>query len=93
VAASTTWAALCAACHGPAGEGLDTASPNHQHGSGTSLIDADTIRRSDGDLYWVLSNGLGGTDMPAFDVALSDQQRWSLIGWIRQAQQNAPTEP
>jgi copper transport protein len=77
---------MCASCHGPAGEGLDEISPNHQHGSGTSLIDAATKRRSEGDLYWVLSNGAAATDMPAYDLALPETDRWNLIAYLRQIQ-------
>jgi putative copper export protein/mono/diheme cytochrome c family protein len=81
---------MCAACHGPAGEGLDAISPNHQHGSGTSLIDLATKRRSDGDLYWVLTNGAAATDMPAYDLALPDTDCWNLIAYLRELQSQAP---
>ena len=83
---------LCATCHGPAGQGLDQLTPEHQHGSGTSLIDPATKQRSDGDLYWVLSNGQPATDMPAYDVALTDQDRWNLIAYLRTLQRDAESD-
>jgi copper transport protein len=77
------YAELCLKCHGVGGVGIDNTDPNHQHGSGTNLIDERTQSQRDGDLYWSITNGKGGTDMPAFDLALTEQERWDLVNYLR----------
>jgi copper transport protein len=86
IAARGTWDSLCLACHGASG--LDQTSPGHTHGSGTDLKDPRTSTLSDGDMYWLISNGVANSDMPAYDVALTDQQRWDLVAWIREQQRS-----
>ena len=82
VAAQTTYQTLCLACHGPTGAGIDQSNPEHQHGSGTGLVDPKSRVLSDGDLYTLITNGVGDTDMPAFDLALSDAERWDLVAFL-----------
>jgi copper transport protein len=92
VAARTTYQMLCLACHGPHAAGIDTIDPFHQHGSGTNLIDPRSTLLSDGDLYSFISDGVGDTDMPAYDLALSDEERWNLVAFLREMQAN-PSRP
>ena len=88
--AESNYNLLCLACHGPGGVGIDQMDPNHQHGSGTNLTDYQSDHLSDGDLYWRISYGIGGTDMPAYDVALTEQERWGLVHYVRHLQDTAP---
>ncbi len=89
VSAAETYQAVCLACHGPGGVGLDTLDPNHQHGSGTNLVDQRSRLLSDGDLFTLLSNGVVDSDMPAYHVALTEQQRWDMVAYIRSLQSAA----
>jgi mono/diheme cytochrome c family protein len=41
---------------------------------------------TDGDLYWRITHGVAGTDMPAYDHALSDAERWDVVAYVRQLQ-------
>lgn len=50
---------------------------------------AELKARKDGELFWVIENGLSFAGMPAFKQQFSDQETWSLVGYIR-ALQNAP---
>ena len=93
VAAQTTYQTLCLACHGPNGAGIDQSNPEHQHGSGTGLVDPKSRVLSDGDLYTLITNGVGDTDMPAFDLALSDAERWDLVAFLRNLQARPPVTP
>jgi mono/diheme cytochrome c family protein len=77
------YASFCLNCHGAGGIGIDNSDPAHLHGSGTNLVDGRTQGQRDGDLYWSITNGIAGTDMPAFDRALSDQERWDLVNYLR----------
>ena len=73
----------CSPCHGPTGKGdgpaaaaLNPKPANYT----TSAIAAET----DGSLFWKLSEGRGA--MVAFKNTLSEEQRWSLIAYIRTLQ-------
>jgi mono/diheme cytochrome c family protein len=90
VAAHAAYQTLCLACHGPNAAGIDTLDPLHQHGSGTNLIDPRSKLFSDGDLFTLLSDGVGNTDMPAYDLALTDEERWDLVAFLRDMQANPP---
>jgi mono/diheme cytochrome c family protein len=74
--------AACKICHGANGNGLGmmaqgpTALPRN-------FACAETMRGiSDGQLFWVVKNGSGGTGMPAYKF-LSDKQIWQLILYLR----------
>ena len=58
-------------------------------GSSTDLTTGAVRARSDGDLYGVITDGLGGTEMPAYDIALTDDQRWEIVAHIRRLQDEA----
>jgi copper transport protein len=90
VAAQTTYQTLCLACHGPHAAGIDTIDPLHQHGTGTNLTDPRSTLLSDGDLYSLISDGVGDTDMPAYDLALTDEERWNLVAFLRDMQAKSP---
>ncbi len=73
----------CAGCHGADGAGhgpraaaLSGRMPDfHRPGS---LID-----RTDTQLLGVVSDGVPGTAMAAFGGALSEDQRWKTVAWVR----------
>jgi mono/diheme cytochrome c family protein len=39
-------------------------------------------KQTDGALYWKISNGRG--NMPPYKEALSDEQRWQLVVYLRE---------
>jgi putative copper export protein/cytochrome c553 len=91
--ARDTFAARCASCHGVDGLGTDRQE-SHGHTGGTNALTSSQANRlSDGDLYTLISNGVGGTEMPAFDRALTEEQRWQLVALIRLFQDQAKTQP
>ena len=70
----------CQSCHGPAGQGdrgpaLDTG--RFAHGT------------QDGDLFHVIRAGVSGTQMPPF-AALTDEQIWQLVTYLRSLTSSAP---
>jgi copper transport protein len=90
--ASDLFAAQCASCHGAAGQGTDNGE--HGHGGGDrDLTAGQTQQMSDGDLYTVITDGIGGTEMPAFGLAFTDEQRWTLVNLIREYQEQAEEAP
>jgi putative copper export protein/mono/diheme cytochrome c family protein len=76
----------CAACHGATGRGDGPAAKGLSEPP-ADLTAAHLWMHSDGELFWWLSHGIedpeGGLAMPGFADALSDDERWDLIDYIR----------
>lgn len=71
----------CWPCHGDEGYGDGAA------GGALGVLPANfhaekVQKQSDGALYWKLSHGRG--NMPPYAEALSDEQRWQLVVYIRE---------
>jgi putative heme-binding domain-containing protein len=73
-AGQRTFDAQCAWCHGAGGAG--GTGPNLQR---TSLRHAAT----DGALVDLVRNGIPGTDMPSFAVALTETMAWQTAAYVR----------
>jgi len=80
----------CAFCHGLSarggGRGPDLTKAQKRHGN------------SDADLFRTISQGVPGTAMPAgvnggIGVAMTDEEIWQVITYIRSIQVKAPTGP
>ncbi|MEO7274365.1 MAG: PQQ-dependent dehydrogenase, methanol/ethanol family [Vicinamibacterales bacterium] len=75
-----TFAATCQACHGVGAQGdRERGAPaltarGFKHGDG------------DGDVFRAIRSGVPGTQMPPY-AALTDQQTWQLVAYIRSLQQ------
>ena len=77
------WTDKCAKCHGSTGlgDGPD-ADPDHQeHMNLTNPKGAD--RNSDGVVFYKVSNGRRRPKMPAFKEELTEQQIWSVVGYVQ----------
>ena len=73
----------CFACHGFDGQGtgvpfFETVSPPIP-----SLASANVQAYSDGQIYWIIKNGLWPSGMPASEGILEDDEMWSLVLYIR----------
>jgi mono/diheme cytochrome c family protein len=73
--------ARCAACHGETGKGGRPARPGGEPAS--DLIRADLRTHADGELYWVITNGIAGSGMPAFGTAMSEIERGQVVAFVR----------
>jgi copper transport protein len=90
--ASETFATQCASCHGGTDQGLEEGeSPEHGHegGGDRDLTTSQSRQLSDGDLYTLITDGIGGTEMPSFGIALTETQRWEIVLLIRDLQKQA----
>lgn len=89
--ASEAFAAQCASCHGVTGQGIanDTNDEHGHSGGERDLTTSQTSQMTDGDLYTVITNGIGGTEMPSFGLALTDEQRWAMVHLVRTLQDQA----
>jgi mono/diheme cytochrome c family protein len=83
-----TFQLICAACHGPAGDGKGLAAGALKDELGDPSVPADLrqphLRSGDEpiDIYRVLMTGLNGTPMVSFAETLSEEQKWDVIAYI-----------
>lgn len=63
----------CAKCHGNDGMGKDGRPP---------VISDRVAHASDGDLFWLMKNGVPWRGMPAWDM-LPARERWQLVTYLR----------
>lgn len=76
------YAQNCAVCHGENGTG---------DGPGAAALDpkpadfhAEHVQsNSDGALFWIITHGREDTAMPPWDNALSEEERWHLVNFLR----------
>jgi mono/diheme cytochrome c family protein len=77
----------CAMCHGANGDGQAVVATHFRNAGRVPPVDLRAARatgRTDGELHWILTNGLGG--MPPFGSLLSDEERWLLVQHVRGTQ-------
>jgi mono/diheme cytochrome c family protein len=81
----------CAACHANDGTGK-TNTANGLSPEVPDLHAAHIQRLSDGEIFYVIKNGIRFTGMPGWD--LRDEQIWNLVLLIRQfANENTSAQP
>jgi mono/diheme cytochrome c family protein len=73
----------CAACHANDGSGHTEIGQN-LYPKAPDMRLLDTQRLSDGELYWIIANGVRLTGMPAWgDGGPNDVETWKLVHFIR----------
>ncbi len=82
---------MCVGCHGApgvdaseAGEGLNPPAPD--------LTLGRVQKRTDGELFWLVQNGIRMTGMPAFGPTHKDQEIWKIVAFLRHLPALAPEE-
>jgi mono/diheme cytochrome c family protein len=80
--ALTHYKSMCLTCHGAGavspsaiGEGLNPPAPD--------LTQPSVQKRTDGELFWLVQNGLRMTGMPAFGPTHKDEDLWALVAFLR----------
>ncbi len=72
----------CAACHGVAGWGDGPGGAGLPR-KPADLTAAHTAQHTAGDMFWWITRGIPAGGMPGFAAALSEEDRWDLINFIR----------
>lgn len=86
-AARATFNVNCGVCHGEAGNGRSFVSERFTNAKVVPPADLTASRvrnRSDGELYWIVNNGIG--NMPPFRELLTEDQVWLMVLQIRELQ-------
>jgi putative copper export protein/mono/diheme cytochrome c family protein/peroxiredoxin len=76
------YAERCAACHGRSGGGDGPAAPRLPRPP-ADLRAPHTGQHTAGDLFWWISHGIPRGAMPGFASALTEEQRWDVINYVR----------
>ena len=72
----------CVACHGAPGvDPTEAGASLNPPAPGLTL--ARVQARSDGELQWIVSNGIRMTGMPAFGPSRSPEEIWQLVAALR----------
>jgi mono/diheme cytochrome c family protein len=73
----------CASCHGNDGRG-HTEVGQHLYPKAPDMRLPDTQRLTDGELYWIIENGIRLTGMPSWgDGSGHDTETWKLVHVVR----------
>lgn len=86
--ARDTYLARCASCHGPDGDGAAKTGRNLYPRS-ASLKSPETQALTDGELHYIIAEGVQHTGMPAFDLTRDpslgalDASPWQLVHYLR----------
>jgi len=78
----------CALCHGNDGRGR-TEIGQHLYPKTPDMASSETQSLSDGELFYIIKNGVRLTGMPAWgeDTPEADQESWKLVHFIRHLSQ------
>lgn len=89
----THFADHCAVCHANDGSG-DTSIGRGLYPKPPDLREAGTQDLTDGELFYIIHNGIRLTGMPAFGQGSADQDTdsWKLVHFIRHLPKIAPDE-
>jgi mono/diheme cytochrome c family protein len=72
----------CASCHGNDGKG-NTEMGRALYPRSSDLTAAATQQLSDGELFYVIENGIRFTGMPGWGAAGRPEESWKLVHFIR----------
>jgi len=82
----------CASCHGNDGRG-NTEMGRNLFPKAPDMRLASTQDKTDGELYWIIENGIRLTGMPAWGKgATDDADTWKLVHFVRQLAQLTPQQ-
>jgi len=81
-AGAASYTQYCAVCHGNEGKG-DGPGAAGLNPKPADFSEEHVQVLSDGGLFWFITNGVPDSAMPPWGGALSEQQRWELVNFLR----------
>jgi mono/diheme cytochrome c family protein len=88
----THFADHCASCHGNDGRG-DTEIGRNLFPKAPDMTQPATQDKTDGELYWIIENGIRLTGMPAWGKGgQDDMDTWKLVHFIRRLKDLTPEQ-
>jgi mono/diheme cytochrome c family protein len=77
------FAGYCMVCHGLDGQATGVPFARAMSPPVPALASREVQAYSDGQLRWIIRNGLYPSGMPAARDLLSDEEIWSIVLWLR----------
>jgi len=85
------YATDCSMCHGPDGH-TPTDSGRWMYPRASDLTSPAVQHYSNGELFWIVKNGIRLSGMPAFGRVESDEHIWNLVHYLRTMRGSAHPE-
>lgn len=85
------WTEHCATCHGLDGSGSTDIGRN-SYPQAPDMRQSATQELTDGELFYIIQNGVRFTGMPAWAGEHTPQETWHLVTFIRHLPQLTPQE-
>jgi mono/diheme cytochrome c family protein len=73
----------CTVCHGLDGQNTGVPFADNMAPPVPSLASQNVQRYTDGQLKWIIENGIEPSGMPASRGILSDEEMWSIVEFLR----------
>jgi mono/diheme cytochrome c family protein len=73
----------CTVCHGLDGQNTGVPFADSMSPPVPSLASQNVQRYTDGQLKWIIENGIEPSGMPASRGILSDEEMWSIVEYLR----------
>jgi mono/diheme cytochrome c family protein len=73
----------CGICHGLDGEATGVPFAEKMAPPIPSLSSKDVQDYADGQLKWIIENGINPSGMPAWKGTLSDEEMWKIVDYLR----------
>ena len=73
----------CIVCHGLDGQNTGVPFADHMSPPLPSLASVDVQEYTDGQLKWIIDNGISPSGMPASKGTLSDDEIWAIVLFLR----------
>jgi mono/diheme cytochrome c family protein len=73
----------CVACHGLDGQNTGVPFADHMSPPVPSLKSANVQSYTDGQLKWIVENGISPSGMPASKGILTEREIWSIVIFLR----------
>jgi mono/diheme cytochrome c family protein len=73
----------CVVCHGRDGQNTGVPFASSMSPPVPSLEAPEVQTYSDGQLKWIIENGLSPSGMPASKATLSDEEMWQIVVYLR----------
>jgi mono/diheme cytochrome c family protein len=77
------FSSYCVACHGFDGQNTDVPFADAMSPPVPLLTDPVVQQYTDGQLHWIIENGLFPSGMPAAHGILDDEEMWGIVLYIR----------
>jgi mono/diheme cytochrome c family protein len=81
-AGRASYTGSCGQCHGANGDGRGVFGTS-TYPPATDLRSHDVQEKSDGELFWIIKNGLSFTGMPSYRDRYPDREIWNLVSFVR----------